>query len=74
MSGLAVLENVRRYRTIASLCRQTAAFRPAQRSTLLAQAYEYECRAMTELEARGAGWHAVGEGQPQASGGAGFQL
>ena len=74
MSGLAILENVRRYRTIASLYRQTAAFRPAQRSTLLAQAYEYECRAMTELEARGAGWHAVGEGQPQASGGAGFQL
>jgi hypothetical protein len=50
MSGDAVLENVRRYRTIASLYRQTAAFRPAQRSTLLAQAYEYERLAMTELE------------------------
>jgi hypothetical protein len=75
MSGLAILENVRRYRTIASLYRQTAAFRPAERSTLLAQAYEYECRAITELEAHGAGWHAMGEGQePQASGGAGFQL
>jgi hypothetical protein len=51
MSGNAVLENVRRYRTIASLYRQTAAFRPAQRWTLLAQAYEYERLAMTELEA-----------------------
>ena len=50
MSGNAVLENVRRYRTIASLYRQTAAFRPAQRWTLLAQAYEYERLAMTELE------------------------
>jgi hypothetical protein len=51
MSGMAVLENVRRYRTIASLCRQTAAFRPAQKWTLLAQAYEWERLAITELEA-----------------------
>ena len=51
MSGMAVLENVRRYRTIASLCRQTAAFRPAKKWTLLAQAYEWERLAMTELEA-----------------------
>jgi hypothetical protein len=51
MSGKAVLENVRRYRTIASLYRQTAAFRPDQKCSLLAQAYEYERRAMTELEA-----------------------
>jgi hypothetical protein len=50
MSGMAVLENVRRYRTIASLCRQSAAFRPAQKWTLLAQAYEWERLAMTELE------------------------
>jgi hypothetical protein len=48
---MAVLENVRRYRTIASLCRQTAAFRPAQQWTLLAQAYEWEHLAITELEA-----------------------
>ena len=47
----AVLENVRRHRTIASLYRQTAAFRPAQRLTLLAQANEYERLALTELEA-----------------------
>ena len=42
MSGKAVLENVRRYRTIASLYRQTAAFRPDQKWSLLAQAFEYE--------------------------------
>ena len=51
MSGKAVFENVRRYRTIASLYRQTAAFRPAQKGTLLEQADEWERRAMTELEA-----------------------
>jgi hypothetical protein len=56
MSGNADLENVRRYRTIASLYRQTAAFRPAQRWTLLAQAYEYERLAMTELEAHSIGY------------------
>jgi hypothetical protein len=51
MSGVAILENVRRYRTIASLYRQTAAFRPTQKWTLLEQAYEWERLAMTELEA-----------------------
>ena len=51
MSGNAVLENVRRYRTIASLYRQTAAFRPTQKWTLLAQAYENERLAIAELEA-----------------------
>jgi hypothetical protein len=50
-SGESVLENVRRYRAIASLHRQTAAFRPVQRASLLAQAEEWEERAMTELEA-----------------------
>jgi hypothetical protein len=50
MSGNAILENVRRYRIIASLCRQTAAFRPAQKCTLLEQAYEWERRAISELE------------------------
>ena len=50
MSGNAVLENVRRYRTIASLYRQTAAFRPDQKCSLLAQAFEYERLARTELE------------------------
>ena len=51
MGHMAVLENVRRYRTIASLCRQTAAFRPAQKWTLLEQAFEWERLAMTELDA-----------------------
>jgi hypothetical protein len=50
MSGKAVLENVRRYRIIASLYRQTAAFRPDQKWSLLAQAFEYERLARTELE------------------------
>ena len=51
MSGKAVFENVRRDRTIASLYRQTAAFRPNQKCSLLEQAFEWERRAMTELEA-----------------------
>jgi hypothetical protein len=51
MSRKAVLENARRYRAIASLCRQTAAFRPAQKWTLLEQAFEWERLAMTELDA-----------------------
>jgi hypothetical protein len=50
MSGEAVLENARRYRAIASLYRQTAAFRPDQKWPLLAQAFEYERLARTELE------------------------
>ena len=51
MSGKATLENVRRYRAIASLYRQTAAFRPTQRLSLLEQANEWEDRAIAELEA-----------------------
>jgi hypothetical protein len=47
----AVLENVRRYRAIASLYRQTAAFRPFQSWSLLEQAEEWEHRAVAELEA-----------------------
>ncbi|WP_456636400.1 hypothetical protein [Bradyrhizobium sp. USDA 10063] len=50
MNGTAVLENVRRFRTIASLCRQTAAFRPIQSCSLLAQAEEWEHMAVAELE------------------------
>ncbi|WFU62787.1 MULTISPECIES: hypothetical protein [Bradyrhizobium] len=50
MTGVAVMENVRRYRAIASLCRQTAAFRPIQECSLLAQAAEWEERAIAELE------------------------
>lgn len=51
MNGEAVMENVRRYRTIASLYRQTAAFRPHQRASLLDQAQQWEDRAVAELEA-----------------------
>jgi len=45
-----VLENVRRYRAIASLCRQTAAFRPEQKMSLLQQAEEWDRLAASELE------------------------
>ncbi|WP_375779073.1 hypothetical protein ACE103_08555 [Bradyrhizobium sp. ma5] len=50
VTGLAVMENVRRYRAIASLCRQAATFRPVQRTSLLTQAEEWERRAVVELE------------------------
>ena len=49
MNSLAIMENVRRYRTIASLYRQTAAFRPLHSGSLLAQAKEWEHRAVAEL-------------------------
>jgi hypothetical protein len=51
MSGNAVFENVRRYRAIASLFRQTAAFRPIQRNSLLGEAERWEYLALSELEA-----------------------
>ena len=51
MNGKAILENVRKYRAIASLHRQTAVFRPMQRLSLLEQAQDWEERALTELEA-----------------------
>jgi hypothetical protein len=51
MNGKAIMENIRRYRTIASLYRQTAAFRPLHSCSLLAQAMEWEHRAVAELEA-----------------------
>jgi hypothetical protein len=50
MNGKAVMENVRRYRAIASLYRQTAAFRPLQRWSLLERADEWERLALEELE------------------------
>jgi hypothetical protein len=50
MSREAVLENVRRFRAIASLYRQTAAFRPDQSWSLLGQAKDWEYRALAELE------------------------
>ena len=53
-TGLEVpaLDNVRRYRAIASLCRQTAAFRPLQKMSLLQQAEDWERLAVRELEIR----------------------
>jgi hypothetical protein len=50
VSSNAVLENVRRYRAIASLYRQTAAFRPLQRHSLLREAERWEHLAISELE------------------------
>jgi hypothetical protein len=50
-SGETVMAKVRQYRAIASLYRQTAAFRPHQRWSLLDQAEEWERLAVTELEA-----------------------
>jgi hypothetical protein len=47
--GQTVQEKVRRYRAIASLCRQTAAFRPLQRRSLLQRAEEWHA-AVKELE------------------------
>jgi hypothetical protein len=51
LNGEIVIENVRRYRAIASLCRQTAALRPLQRWSLMDQAEVWEHLAMAELEA-----------------------
>ena len=51
INGHAILENVRRYRGIASLYRQTATFRPGQSWSLLEQARDWEARALSELEA-----------------------
>lgn len=50
VSGIAVLENVCKYRAIASLYRQTASFRPPRRLSLLEQAQEWERLALAELE------------------------
>jgi len=50
VSREAVLDDVRRFRAIASLYRQTAAFRPGQSWSLLGQAKDWEYRALAELE------------------------
>ena len=51
MNEQIVMEKVRRYRAIASLCRQTAALRPLQKWSLLDQAEGWERLAAAELEA-----------------------
>src|SRR4051794_11482347 len=48
MDGQIVIENVSRYRAIASLCRQTAALRPLQKWSLLDQAEGWERLAVEE--------------------------
>src|SRR5204863_9639938 len=48
MDRQIVTENVRRYRAIASLCRQTAALRPLQKWSLLDQAEGWERLAAEE--------------------------
>lgn len=45
------MENVRRYRALASLCRQQAAYRPLQSWKLLGQAEHFEHLAEAELKA-----------------------
>jgi hypothetical protein len=45
------MENVRRYRALASLCRQQAAYRPLQSWDLLGQAEHFEHLAEKELKA-----------------------
>jgi hypothetical protein len=63
MGGNAILESVRRYRAIASLYRQTAAFRPLQRHSLLGQAARWEQLAISELEAYFSGCDGANQGQ-----------
>jgi hypothetical protein len=50
VSGEIILENVHRYRATASLYRQTAAFRPLQKWSLLEQAERWDRLAVAELE------------------------
>ena len=45
------MDNVRRYRALASLCRQQAAYRPLQSWELLGQAEHFEYLAEVELKA-----------------------
>jgi hypothetical protein len=69
MSSNAVLENVRRYRAIASLYRQTAAFRPLQSHSLLGEAERWEHLAISELEgyfSTGSGPHVLEQSAPRS--------
>ena len=55
------MENVRRYRALASLCRQQAAYRPLQNWELLGQAEHFEHLAEVELKAHFAACNAKGD-------------
>lgn len=59
----SVMENVRRYRALASLCRQQAAYRPQQSWQLLGQAERWEHLAEAELEANFRACNAVVDGE-----------
>jgi hypothetical protein len=65
----AVLENVRRYRAVASLYRQTTAFRPMQRHSLLAEAGRWEHLALSELEAYFSAYGGAPNREPLAAAG-----
>jgi hypothetical protein len=62
-----LMENVRRYRALASLCRQQAAYRPLQNWQLLGQAEHFEHLAEIELKAHFAACNAKGEEEPIAA-------
>lgn len=62
-----LMENVRRYRALASLCRQQAAYRPLQNWELLGQAEHFEYLAEVELKAHFDACNAQGgEDAPEA--------
>lgn len=62
------MENVRRYRALASLCRQQAAYRPLQTWELLGQAEHFEYLAEVELKAHFDACNAQGdEGAAEAA-------
>ena len=60
------MENVRRYRALASLCRQQAAYRPLQSWDLLGQAEHFEHLAELELKAHFDACNAKGAEGPAA--------
>src|SRR5258708_26407755 len=50
VSGESILEKVRRYRATASLYRQTAAFRPLQKGSLLEQPDRWDLLPVAEID------------------------
>jgi hypothetical protein len=61
------MENVRRYRALASLCRQQAAYRPLQSWELLGQAERFEHLAEVELKSHFDACNAQGADEAAAS-------
>ena len=62
-----LMENVRRYRALASLCRQQAAYRPLQSWELLGQAEHFEHLAEAELKAHFDACNAQSANEPAAA-------